>query len=154
MKRIIFSVLILLVVAFGIYYLFFDNKSEAKKSKYLTKIEFSDIFLKVKVEDDNFDDKTLEAGNYKFLNTYAGDDKNGDERVYDLFLSSNDYTSADQMINGELEGTVGGSGFKEAVIELKKGQYLYIVQLGEPNQYGTVGNLLIEKTTKQVGVKN
>lgn len=109
-----------------------NTPSYENNSGYKTSIEWTnngqdevESWLKVAVENDNYDGDILESGTYTVTQT-NGEYKGTAQRVYNIYISTSDTEEPEVVKNESLPYTVGGVNGSQIEINVEKGQYLYI----------------------------
>lgn len=84
-------------------------------------------WLKIAVENENYDGDVIKAGTYTVKHTNNRDVFGiQDERVYNIFVSSESIEDPADIDIYWLETTIGGYNLTEDEITVKKGDYVYI----------------------------
>lgn len=123
---------------------------EEKNSKYLTKLEWTNSgndnsdevteWLKIAIEQDNYDGDILKAGTYAVEQT-DGEFDGTSQRVYNLYVTDIDTENPDEVTNNNLPITsIGNYNLSKDEIILEKGQYLYIQKVSG----GKIGHIKLE----------
>lgn len=125
-----------------------ENKQD-EKIKYLTSLEWTNSgkdnsdeveeWLKVSIENDNYDGDILQAGTYTIKQT-DGEYDGIPQRIYNLYVTDLNTENPDDVQNDSLPITVGGINGSTNEIELEKNQYLYIQKISG----GEIGHLKLE----------
>ena len=132
------------------------KEERGEESKYLTSYEWKcsdDVIQEQKkesqilaIENDDYSGIKIEHGKYKITYSFKEywDLKNSNKynRYYNIYVSNKLETSTDEVIN-DYKYTFSPGSDKEYIVELQKGQYLYIEHTA--NQYAGNGDLKIEK---------
>ena len=123
-----------------------DKKASKEETKqhYLTETiwaaESNYVFA---VETDSYDGDVFEKGTYRFYPDLVTVTGNEIPIVWDIYVSDELYSSMEQVLDTQLKATVGGINNLDTTLELKKGQYVYVVY-NKPASTPT-GVLKIEK---------
>lgn len=125
------------------------NTAENGEDKYMTLLEWTNSgnknsdqkeeWLKVAVENDNYDGDVLQTGTYLIQQT-AGNNNEKSQRIYNFYVTDLDTENPSEVKNDTLPITVGGLNGNENEISLKKGQYLYIQKVSN----GDIGHLMLK----------
>lgn len=123
-----------------------DNTQEGN---YMTFLEWTNSgndnsdevaeWLKISIENDNYDGDILQAGTYIVEQT-DGEYDGTPQRIYNLYVTDLDTENPDDVQNNSLPITVGGVNGYNTEITLEKGQYLYIQKISG----GETGHLKLE----------
>ncbi|MER2081251.1 MAG: zinc-ribbon domain-containing protein [Ruminococcus sp.] len=109
----------------------------AKKTQPVTEYEDTDRFLTsgvytdsdfvFAVEVEDFDGDVYSEGTYRFYPTDVIESRNYIPTVWDIYVSDKLYSKISDLDKSSLVDTVGGLDQLETTVDLKKGQYVYIV---------------------------
>ena len=82
-------------------------------------------WLKVAIENDNYDGDVLKSGTYTVEQT-GGEYDGTPQRIYNLYVTDLNTENPDEVQNNGIPITIGGVNGSNSEIVVQKGQYLYI----------------------------
>ena len=124
--RKILSIVVTLVAAMLFFTACSTNNSSSKYLKTVTCADTSNY--KAAVEIDSYDGDKLAAGTYTVTSVLMDRDLKPEETpvVWDIYVSSNDYSKISELQANELVVTAGGVERDGGEFTVKAGQYVYI----------------------------
>jgi hypothetical protein len=143
----VFTVIIFAVISILLY---INNKNNTTvntliNNKYLTTLEWTlPTVLKVSVEIDTYDGDILRAGTYKFEETNTLGNREKDERIYNIYVSKNNYSSESELLFDDLKISIGGLQNENiGQLTVEKGDYIYISPV--PENRDSIGHLKVTR---------
>lgn len=123
-------------VKFGIQDGISDSLKTDENNKYLTELEWSlPKTLKVVVEIDSYDGDILQAGTYIFKETNSLEDREKDERIYNIYISKTNYSSESEISFVDWQFGLGGVQYENTQeFTVEKGDYIYISPVAETDK--------------------
>ena len=112
-----------------------ENTEEKQNDNYMTSLEWTNSgkansdeqieWLKVAIENDNYDGDVLKSGTYTVEQT-DGEYDGTPQRTYNLYVTDLNTENPDEVQNNSIPITVGGVNGSNSEITVQKGQYLYV----------------------------
>lgn len=123
-----------------------ENTEEKQNDNYMTSLEWTNSgkdnsdeqieWLKVAIENDNYDGDVLASGTYTVEQT-DGEYDGTPQRTYNLYVTDLNTENPDEVQNNSIPITVGGVNGSNSEITVQKGQYLYVQKVSG----GEIGRL-------------
>ena len=123
-----------------------ENTEEKQNDNYMTSLEWTNSgkansdeqieWLKVAIENDNYDGDVLKSGTYTVEQT-DGEYDGTPQRTYNLYVTDLNTENPDEVQNNSIPITVGGVNGSNSEITVQKGQYLYVQKVSG----GEIGHL-------------
>ena len=123
-----------------------ENTEEKQNDNYMTSLEWTNSgkdnsdeqieWLKVAIENDNYDGDVLASGTYTVEQT-DGEYDGTPQRTYNLYVTDLNTENPDEVQNNSIPITVGGVNGSNSEITVQKGQYLYVQKVSG----GEIGHL-------------
>lgn len=123
-----------------------ETTEEKQNNNYMTSLEWTNSgkdnsdeqieWLKVAIENDNYDGDVLKSGTYAVEQT-DGEYDGTPQRTYNLYVTDLNTKNPDEVQNNDIPITVGGVNGSNSEITVQKGQYLYIQKVSG----GEIGRL-------------
>ena len=123
-----------------------ENTEEKQNDNYMTSLEWTNSgkansdeqieWLKVAIENDNYDGDVLKSGTYTVEQT-DGEYDGTPQRTYNLYVTDLNTENPDEVQNNSIPITVGGVNGSNSEITVQKGQYLYVQKVSG----GEIGRL-------------
>ncbi len=126
-----------------------ENTEEKQNDNYMTSLEWTNSgkansdeqieWLKVAIENDNYDGDVLKSGTYTVEQT-DGEYDGTPQRTYNLYVTDLNTENPDEVQNNSIPITVGGVNGSNSEITVQKGQYLYVQKVSG----GEIGHLKLK----------
>ena len=126
-----------------------ENTEEKQNDNYMTSLEWTNSgkansdeqieWLKVAIENDNYDGDVLKSGTYTVEQT-DGEYDGTPQRTYNLYVTELNTENPDEVQNNSIPITVGGVNGSNSEITVQKGQYLYVQKVSG----GEIGHLKLK----------
>ena len=126
-----------------------ENTEEKQNDNYMTSLEWTNSgkansdeqieWLKVAIENDNYDGDVLKSGTYTVEQT-DGEYDGTPQRTYNLCVTDLNTENPDEVQNNSIPITVGGVNGSNSEITVQKGQYLYVQKVSG----GEIGHLKLK----------
>ena len=126
-----------------------ENTEEKQNDNYMTSLEWTNSgkdnsdeqieWLKVAIENDNYDGDVLASGTYTVEQT-DGEYDGTPQRTYNLYVTDLNTENPDEVQNNSIPITVGGVNGSNSEITVQKGQYLYVQKVSG----GEIGRLKLK----------
>lgn len=126
-----------------------ENTEEKQNDNYMTFLEWTNSgkansdeqieWLKVAIENDNYDGDVLKSGTYTVEQT-DGEYDGTPQRTYNLYVTDLNTENPDEVQNNSIPITVGGVNGSNSEITVQKGQYLYVQKVSG----GEIGHLKLK----------
>lgn len=126
-----------------------ETTEEKQENNYMTSLEWTNSgkdnsdeqieWLKVAIENDNYDGDVLKSGTYTVEQT-GGEYDGTPQRIYNLYATELDTDNPKEVQDNSLPITVGGVNGAKNEITLQKDQYLYIQKISG----GKIGHLKLK----------
>ena len=126
-----------------------ENTEEKQNDNYMTSLEWTNSgkdnsdeqieWLKVAIENDNYDGDVLASGTYTVEQT-DGEYDGTPQRTYNLYVTDLNTENPDEVQNNSIPITVGGVNGSNSEITVQKGQYLYVQKVSG----GEIGHLKLK----------
>ena len=123
-----------------------ENTEEKQNDNYMTSLEWTNSgkdnsdeqieWLKVAIENNNYDGDVLASGTYTVEQT-DGEYDGTPQRTYNLYVTDLNTENPDEVQNNSIPITVGGVNGSNSEITVQKGQYLYVQKVSG----GEIGHL-------------
>ena len=123
-----------------------ENTEEKQNDNYMTSLEWTNSgkdnsdeqieWLKVAIENNNYDGDVLASGTYTVEQT-DGEYDGTPQRTYNLYVTDLNTENPDEVQNNSIPITVGGVNGSNSEITVQKGQYLYVQKVSG----GEIGRL-------------
>lgn len=123
-----------------------ETTEEKQENNYMTSLEWTNSgkdnsdeqieWLKVAIENDNYDGDVLKSGTYTVEQT-GGEYDGTPQRIYNLYVTDLNTENPDEVQNNGIPITIGGVNGSNSEIVVQKGQYLYIQKVSN----GETGHL-------------